>query len=375
MSQSSASSSGKLLAITAVLSSLTTAVVSYWIHRRTIEFHSQNWQSRRQEERTGRIRAEVKLRTTLKEAERLGQSVNPDTKDDGKGTSSMTLRVIGKIVSPYTKRMGTPRQPQLVPSSRGYIEFDIPAESVSGIDAFSHIFVIFEFHANTDVNTAKDKRTKIRPPRGGGRKVGQLASRSPHRPNPIGLSLIKVERWDEKNRQLHVSGLDLVNGSPVYDIKPCVPWDIPGYPTYYSPALKVPTWVSQADAIADVTFTASAISQLQEMVSTERLAPLYTDKNLGYSGALKTLREVLAQDPRSSHKGLKTNARGTLSVAERAKATSDSVKGYRLIFCQCQVEFVVVEQGVQVIEITAVNFDQDSYVDGVPLISKAIQLK
>ena len=126
------------------------------------------------------------------------------------------MHSIGTTVSPYTKRMGTPRQPQLVPSSRGYIELTIPPDSCAGMEKYSHCWILFEFHANT--NTKASRKTKIRPPRGMGEKVGQLATRSPHRPNCIGLSLVCIEKWDTKKRQLHVSGLDLVNGTPVYDI-------------------------------------------------------------------------------------------------------------------------------------------------------------
>ena len=367
------------LAAVAVSSALFASVTTYWLieRRRSNEIASLN--ERRQEERTGRIRAEIKLRTALKEC--IKQTSTLDTEVENlralsssprSGAVCMQVRAIGKIVSPYTKRMGTPRQPQLVPSSRGFIDLDqVPQASVAGITDYSHIWIIFEFHANTDLNITK--RTKIRPPRGGGIKVGQLATRSPHRPNPIGLSLVKVEKWDETNRRLYISGLDLVHGTPVLDIKPCVPWDIPGYPERPDRFLKVPEWVSQDDELSEVEFTEKALEQLRRMIVEGRLEPLYTLENDGFEGARQTLTEVLAQDPRSSHKGLKGNARGTTS--SRKNGGGDSA--YKLVFGKCQVEFVVEESQqhksfAKVTDIIAVDFHPDSYVDGVPLMSESL---
>jgi tRNA-Thr(GGU) m(6)t(6)A37 methyltransferase TsaA len=90
-------------------------------------------------------------------------------------------------------------------------------ETLQGIDGYSHAWIIFLFHANTDL--AESKKTKIRPPRAPkGVKVGQLATRSPHRPNPIGLSLIRIEYVDYAAKRLYISALDIVNGTPVFDI-------------------------------------------------------------------------------------------------------------------------------------------------------------
>lgn len=310
------------------------------------------WSKKRQEERTGRIRAEVKLRTALKELQQY--SNHHEQKSSSK---TMVLICIGTVISPYTKRMGTPRQPQLVPASRGYIEISAQPAVLSGIEQYSHIWVIFEFHANTD--TEHSRRTKIRPPRGDGVKVGQLATRSPHRPNPLGLSLVKLERWDEKKRHLHISGLDLVHQTPIYDIKPAVPWDVPGYPAYKVPILKVPSWVEQDDEISQVDFTKEAETQLKTAVTAGNLAPLYTEANNGYHGARATVQQILAQDPRSSHKGLKENARGSNGGS------------YNFIFGKTRISFQVGKEGVRVTEVALVNFDADSYVDGIPLMSEA----
>lgn len=128
----------------------------------------------------------------------------------------LKLKCIGTIVSPFTKRMGTPRQGALAMSARGYVQLitkNCHEETIDGLDAYSHCWILFSFHANTNID---NKKAKVRPPRGGGVRVGQLATRSPHRPNNIGLSLVKVDKVDKVNRRLYITALDLVNGTPVY---------------------------------------------------------------------------------------------------------------------------------------------------------------
>ena len=324
-----------------VTSILVTSSVCYWYHRKVVRECESKWRNERQAERTGRIRAEVKLRTAIKE--RDGQEAD---KDD------MILKCIGTIVSPYTKRMGTPRQGALVPASRAFIQFNIPMETVEGLDQYSHLWVIFKFHANTDLATSK--KTKIRPPRGGGIRVGQLATRSPHRPNALGLSLVKIERLDEKNKRLHISALDIVNGTPVYDIKPCVPWDVPG--RFDGASLEVPEWVIQDDALREVLFTATAEDDLQRMIAKHQLAPFYTQINDGFQGAKKSLEQVLAQDPRASYK------RGTSTQKEEST--------YKIIFVATEVEFLVKENLVEIVRLQERCFSESSYVDGIPLASE-----
>jgi len=113
------------------------------------------------------------------------------------------------------------------------------------------------------------------------------------------------------------------------------------------------------------------------MVSQGRLEPLYTVQNNGVSAAHETLRQILAQDPRSSHKGLRQNQRGTTTKV----SSSSSNDVYRLIFGQCQVDFVVVgavtghqheAARVEVVSIGAVNFDPSSYVDGIPVVTSGV---
>ena len=227
----------------------------------------------------------------------------------------------------------------------------IPMETLDGLDMYSHIWIIFEFHANTDMKSSK--KTKIRPPRGGGIKVGQLATRSPHRPNPLGLTLVRLETIDAAAKRIHISALDLVHGTPVYDVKPCVPWDVPGYKS--GVLLAVPKWVENDDDVTNVVFSQNALQGLNSMVQGDRMAPLYTDQNGGFEAARRTLEEILKQDPRASHK------RGTL--------TENTERSYSLLFGQTQVQFRVDEAGLLVLEVFAVDFADSSFVDGIPLVN------
>lgn len=374
------SSQNKALLASIAGVTVTVACCCLWWQRRILERDYQarldkalqQAEERRKEERTGRIRAELRLRQVSRQLSQVQaeRTDNDNTRTASAATTNgsaetttinttMRLESIGSVTSPYTKRMGTPRQPQLVPSSRGFIEFTCPAAALDGIEAYSHIWVIFEFHANTNVDKAK---TKIRPPRAGGLKVGQLATRSPHRPNCLGLSLLQIASWDSATRRLHVRGLDLVHGTPVYDVKPCVPWDVPPTTT-----LRVPDWVASDDSLASVTFLKTAEADLRHRVEEGCLAPLYVDVDEGAAAARQTLREILAQDPRSSHKGLKVNARGT-KTATTTKEDGSKDTSYNLVFGHCQVFFSVQPDQVVVERIDAIDFDSSTFADGVPLI-------
>lgn len=131
-----------------------------------------------------------------------------------------TMTPIGVLRTEFNYKFGTPRQGALAPSSRA--RFDLAAEwsgqgIFTGLEGFSHIWLLSYFHQNKNTRAA----TKIHPPRLLGEAVGILASRSPHRPNSIGLTLAKIEEID--GDRLVLSGVDLVNGTPVLDIKPYLP--------------------------------------------------------------------------------------------------------------------------------------------------------
>lgn len=130
------------------------------------------------------------------------------------------MKPIGYVNSCYRDKFGTPRQPGLVPSSWARIQISKewqPEDALEGLDGFSHLWVLFEFHQNTN----KNYHAKVHPPRMGGKTMGVFATRSPHRPNSIGLSLVKIEKIEKDS--VVISGVDLVDGTPVFDIKPYLP--------------------------------------------------------------------------------------------------------------------------------------------------------
>mmetsp|Transcript_18210 Transcript_18210/g.22303 ORF Transcript_18210/g.22303 Transcript_18210/m.22303 type:complete len:364 (-) Transcript_18210:183-1274(-) len=314
----------------------------------------------REAERKGRIKAEILLRTTIKNAEekRIAASSAFYSKQNTEEESNTAnhdflLRCIGEVVSPFTKRMGTPRQGALAPHARGYIQLNhtvAPIETLSGIENYSHAWVLFCFHANTDCQSLSLK-TKVRPPRAKGIKVGCMATRSPHRPNPIGLSLVKLLSLDEKKKRLYIAAIDLVNGTPVYDIKPVVPWDIPGH--FDGNVISVPDWVSQEDAMSAISFSAEAEADLEKLVLAKWLSPLYTEDESGCNQAKEAIKEILAQDPRA--------------VKRRGKVDNRS-EPYKIYFGSVQLEFVAIEEGnVDVVKISPITLTDAMYVDGIPL--------
>lgn len=138
---------------------------------------------------------------------------------------AVRFQPIGRVRSPYRERFGTPRQPVIQKqvkedrSLEGRIELlgekEFP-KALEGLEGFSRIWVLYVLHLNDGFSL------QVQPPRGPKKKVGLFATRAPHRPVPIGLSCLELVRI-EKNI-LHVRGLDILDGSPVLDIKPYIPY-------------------------------------------------------------------------------------------------------------------------------------------------------
>lgn len=131
------------------------------------------------------------------------------------------MEPIGYLESCYRDKFGTPRQPGLVPEAWSQLQLrsDLqPEEALQGLEGFSHVWLIWIFHQNRSVRY----HSKVHPPRLGGETMGLFATRTPHRPNPIGLSLVKLEKIDQG--VLYFSGADLVDGTPILDIKPYLPF-------------------------------------------------------------------------------------------------------------------------------------------------------
>lgn len=194
------------------------------------------------------------------------------------------MDVIGFVHSPYREKFAIPRQPGLVPA-KGRIELAPPfasPDAVRGLEQFSHIWVLFEFHQTKQ----QGWKPLVRPPRlGGNAKTGVFATRSTFRPNAIGMSVVKLEKVvaDAKSVTLEISGMDLLDQTPVLDIKPYVP---------YSDALPdaVGGYANSApEADMPVTFSAEAEGQLAQFEAQ-------------FPGLRELINGVLGQDPRPAYK-------------------------------------------------------------------------
>ena len=193
----------------------------------------------------------------------------------------MVLSPIGYLATPFPDRFGVPRQPALAPHARGYLRLVPPydrAEAVRGLEAFSHVWLTFVFHC-----TPGRWRPTVRPPRlGGNRRVGVFASRSPYRPNALGLSLVELLAIDvDDGVLLTFAGVDLVDGTPILDLKPYLPF-------VESRSNARTGFVEGPPALRPVRFSPQACHQMD--------AQRQRWPDLG-----ELLREVLAQDPRPAY--------------------------------------------------------------------------
>lgn len=198
--------------------------------------------------------------------------------------SGFVCHPIGVVHSCFTEKFGIPRQPGLAPAAVGRIEIYSPysdPQAFEGLEQSSHIWVQFIFHGNQPLPW----RPRVRPPRlGGNQSLGVFATRSPNRPNAIGLSVVALDRitYEQGKTYLEVSGIDLLHGSPVLDIKPYVPYvdAVAGAHNGIAP---------QAPALLPVNFSDSAqefCRQYQEAFGVSIHA---------------LITQVLQQDPRPSY--------------------------------------------------------------------------
>ena len=178
---------------------------------------------------------------------------------------SVELTPIGSLHSPFSQKFGIPRQSAGLTDIPGYITLTPPYDDLNGfrgIDAFSHLWIVFQFHHS--IEQTQSYSPLIRPPRlGGNDKMGVFASRSSFRPNNIGLSLVKfvkIERVSGQTR-LHISGVDCLSGTPVLDIKPYVAY-ADSHPNALSGYAK-----EQPQATLSVTFSPDLQAQTEEMLA------------------------------------------------------------------------------------------------------------
>ena len=140
---------------------------------------------------------------------------------------AVSLKVIARMRSPFPAKFGIPRQSGLVAGLRSTIVFEPDyrnPDALRGLEGFSHLWVIWSFS-----KAARETWSPtVRPPRlGGNTRMGVFTTRSPFRPNPIGLSSVKIERIEQDPRLgpvIHVTGADLLDGTPIFDLKPYLPY-------------------------------------------------------------------------------------------------------------------------------------------------------
>jgi tRNA (adenine37-N6)-methyltransferase len=218
-------------------------------------------------------------------------------------TGPWEVAPIGVVRSPFGGKFGAPRQPGLVPAARGTIEV-FPAyarpEAWRGLAAWSHVWVVFLAH---EIPAGRPFQATVRPPRlGGNQRVGVFASRSLFRPNRLGLSLLELTAVGigAGGVSLEVAGLDLVDGTPVLDVKPYLPYAeaLPGARAGFAPAAPAPVAVTiHPDAAAG-------------LARAEGERPGFTE----------LLRQTLAADPRPAFRRGADDAAYALTLAGRRVA-------------------------------------------------------
>ena len=191
-----------------------------------------------------------------------------------------SVKPIGFVRSCFKEKFAIPRQPQLAPAARGVLELVAPydqGEAVQGLEQVSHVWLLFLFH-----QALEDKpRLKVRPPRlGGNTSMGVFATRATHRPNGIGQSVVRLDRVEAG--RLWLSGIDLLDGTPVLDVKPYVPY-ADSVPDAFN------LIASAAPQAIAVQWQPDALIQAQQ--HAERLGePL-----------VELIEQCLAQDPRPAY--------------------------------------------------------------------------
>ena len=200
-------------------------------------------------------------------------------------TNSITLNPIGIVNSPYKEKFAIPRQPGLVTTAKGTIKLLGEVnnlDAIREIEQFDYIWLLFIFHGTQE----QGWKSLVRSPRlGGNKKMGVLATRSTFRPNPIGMSVVKLEKTEviEQDVFLHISGIDLLDETPIVDIKPYIP---------YSDSLPdANAGFAQEQPQINLTIQFSE----QALISLTTLEKKIPELKL-------FIEQVLAQDPRPAYK-------------------------------------------------------------------------
>lgn len=196
---------------------------------------------------------------------------------------SINIHPIATIRTPYKEKFAIPRQPGLAKSALGeiiFLEAFNDPNYLRGIEQYSHLWLLFHFHQTAD----KGHAPLVRPPRlGGNQKLGVFATRSTFRPNAMGMSVVEFATVSYQNKQLKltVKGIDLLDGTPILDIKPYVPYAD-------SMPLASAGMAQHCPELMAVIFTEQAKGQLQQFEQS-------------YPALASLIVEVLSQDPRPAY--------------------------------------------------------------------------
>lgn len=199
--------------------------------------------------------------------------------------SQFSFAQIGVIKSPWKEKFAVPRQPGLIEDGGGELHLLPPynqQEAVRGLEDFSHLWLLFVFHQTMEGGW----RPTVRPPRlGGNARMGVFATRSTFRPNPIGMSLVELKavRCQKSQVILELGSLDLIDGTPIVDIKPYLPF------AEAIPSARAGFAQSAPPAEMPVRFSAHAQQQL-------------IHHQQRYPQLARFIRQVLAQDPRPAYR-------------------------------------------------------------------------
>lgn len=198
--------------------------------------------------------------------------------------TSMSLSPVAMIRSPFREKFGIPRQPGLIKDVAAQVVLLPPfnrEEAVRGLEEFTHIWLIFQFHACPSF----DGSMTVRPPRlGGNKRMGVFATRGTHRPNPLGMSVVTLERIVyDSGITLQIKGGDLLDGTPVYDIKPYL---------HYTDAVN--------EAKSGFAHSPPQLELRIEMSRALRQGCMELEKDR--PGLLELIRQVIGHDPRPAFK-------------------------------------------------------------------------
>lgn len=206
--------------------------------------------------------------------------------------NSLVLQPIGIIHTPYKEKFSVPRQPNLVQDGTGIVEllppYNVP-ETVRGLEQFSHLWLIFQFN---QIPAGKWQPT-VRPPRlGGNQRIGVFASRSTHRPNPLGLSKVELRQIEcaKGKVRLHLGAVDLVDGTPIFDIKPYIAY-------------------ADSEPQAHSGFAQEKPQARLQVEFSEEVRPAIEKHQQNRPHLARFIRDVLAQDPRPAYQQGKDNDR------------------------------------------------------------------